>query len=396
MDNSMIDAASGGALVDKTPEAARNLIANMTANSQQFNTRNDLLPPPKRVNEVSTTFLEQQVSNLTSLVQQLALGQHVRPCGVCFMVEHTTDMFPTLQEGSHEQANAVEGFLGQPRQRIEARTSRKLHFQLKINSKENASAMSLRSGKQLEPLLAKPSKVSTTSSHSVTNPSPESFPLARKDDSHSTLPVDPSGRVNISLLDAVKQVPRYAKFLKELCSNKRKFSGNEKVSVGENVYAVLQRKLPSKCKDPCPIEETCIIIQLADRSNAYPKGVVEDVLVQVNELVFPADFYILEMEDESSPNPTLILLGRPFLKTDFFDLSGNDSFEIAIRKYLTKDDSKEQENLIKLDDEVEEAMAILDKAISLRTNGYNGKHVMAWAVLALNLILSMQGFKSRN
>ena len=46
-----------------------------------------------------------------------------------------------------------------------------------------------------------------------------------------------------------------------------------------------------------PMEETGIIIQLADRSNAYPKGVMEDVLVQVNELVFPADFYILEMDD---------------------------------------------------------------------------------------------------
>lgn len=42
---------------------------------------------------------------------------------------------------------------------------------------------------------------------------------------------------------------------------------------------------------------------------------MEDVLVQINELVFPADFYILEMEDELSPNPTPILLGRPFLKT---------------------------------------------------------------------------------
>ena len=66
-----------------------------------------------------------------------------------------------------------------------------------------------------------------------------------------------------------------------------------------------------------PMEETGIIIQLADRSNAYLKEVmedVEDVLVQVNELVFPADFYILEMDDESSPNPTPILLGRPFLK----------------------------------------------------------------------------------
>jgi hypothetical protein len=38
----MIDAASEGALVDKTPEAAKNLIANMAANSQQFGTRLDL------------------------------------------------------------------------------------------------------------------------------------------------------------------------------------------------------------------------------------------------------------------------------------------------------------------------------------------------------------------
>lgn len=35
-----------------------------------------------------------------------------------------------------------------------------------------------------------------------------------------------------------------------------------------------------------------VIIQLADRSSAYPKGYVEDVLVQVNSLIFPADFYV--------------------------------------------------------------------------------------------------------
>ena len=64
-----------------------------------------------------------------------------------------------------------------------------------------------------------------------------------------------------------------------------------------------------------PLEETGVVIQLADRSNVYPRGVVEDVLVQVNEMVFLTDFYILDMEDEASYNPTLILLGRPFLKT---------------------------------------------------------------------------------
>ncbi|CAN6567745.1 unnamed protein product [Malus baccata var. baccata] len=58
-----------------------------------------------------------------------------------------------------------------------------------------------------------------------------------------------------------------------------------------------------------------VIIHLADRFNAYPKGVLEDVLVQVNHLIFPVDFYVLEM-DELDHSPTLpILLGRPFMKT---------------------------------------------------------------------------------
>jgi len=123
-------------------------------------------------------------------------------------------------------------------------------------------------------------------------------------------------------------VPRYAKFLKELCTTKRKLIGNKKISVGENVSAVFQKKLPSKYQGPgvfsipCKIGNLCfdkamldlgasiniisrsvydklnlgelkkndIVIQLADRSNTYSDGVLEDVLDQVNELVFPADF----------------------------------------------------------------------------------------------------------
>ena len=39
-----------------------------------------------------------------------------------------------------------------------------------------------------------------------------------------------------------------------------------------------------------PLEETGVIIQLTDSSNTYPRGVIEDVLVRINELVFPTDF----------------------------------------------------------------------------------------------------------
>ena len=92
--------------------------------------------------------------------------------------------------------------------------------------------------------------------------------------------------------------------------------------------AIFQRKLPPNCKDPgvfsvpCKIgnlyfdkamldlgasinvmprsvcdklnlgklNKTGVVLQLADRSSVYPDRVLEDVLVQVNELVFPADF----------------------------------------------------------------------------------------------------------
>ncbi|CAA0838473.1 Uncharacterized mitochondrial protein AtMg00860, partial [Striga hermonthica] len=63
-----------------------------------------------------------------------------------------------------------------------------------------------------------------------------------------------------------------------------------------------------------PLKQTGVVIQLADRSTTFPDGVVEDVLVKVNDLVFPADFYVLSMDDKSS-NSTPILLGRPFLNT---------------------------------------------------------------------------------
>ncbi|RDY06999.1 Retrovirus-related Pol polyprotein, partial [Mucuna pruriens] len=63
------------------------------------------------------------------------------------------------------------------------------------------------------------------------------------------------------------------------------------------------------------LEPTRMTIQLANRSIVQPLGVLEDVLVQVNELIFPADFYVLDMEDETSGKESTLILGRPFLMT---------------------------------------------------------------------------------
>ena len=51
-DRSIIDTASGGALVNKTPREAWELIERMAKNSQQFGTREDV--PIRKVNEVET------------------------------------------------------------------------------------------------------------------------------------------------------------------------------------------------------------------------------------------------------------------------------------------------------------------------------------------------------
>ncbi|XP_019264123.1 PREDICTED: uncharacterized protein LOC109241796 [Nicotiana attenuata] len=57
---------------------------------------------------------------------------------------------------------------------------------------------------------------------------------------------------------------------------------------------------------------TTVMLQLADRSIAYPEGVIEDVLLQIGKFIFLVDFIILDYEaDEQVP----IILGRPLLDT---------------------------------------------------------------------------------
>jgi hypothetical protein len=61
---------------------------------------------------------------------------------------------------------------------------------------------------------------------------------------------------------------------------------------------------------------------------------IEDVLVKIDSLVIPCDFYILDMEHDScdSLNSTPILFGRPFLKTTNTKIdSGKDSLSMEVR-----------------------------------------------------------------
>lgn len=64
-----------------------------------------------------------------------------------------------------------------------------------------------------------------------------------------------------------------------------------------------------------PLKETSVLIQLADKSFIYPERVLEDVLVQIDNLIFLANFYIVHMDDNRSSNKSKLLLSRPFFTT---------------------------------------------------------------------------------
>ncbi|RDX94940.1 hypothetical protein CR513_22616, partial [Mucuna pruriens] len=63
------------------------------------------------------------------------------------------------------------------------------------------------------------------------------------------------------------------------------------------------------------LEPTGMTIQLANISVVQPFGVLEDVLVQINELIFPIDFYVMGMEDETLGKGFTLILGLPFFMT---------------------------------------------------------------------------------
>jgi hypothetical protein len=92
----MIDASNGGALVEKTHMEARDLISKMAANLQQFGIITD--HTPRKVNEVMHSNIKTQLSELTSLIGQITLGQvrQSRVCGICVVPEYATNMCPQL------------------------------------------------------------------------------------------------------------------------------------------------------------------------------------------------------------------------------------------------------------------------------------------------------------
>ncbi|XP_042065540.1 uncharacterized protein LOC121809055 [Salvia splendens] len=66
-------------------------------------------------------------------------------------------------------------------------------------------------------------------------------------------------QINIPLVEALQQMPSYAKFLKDVVSNKRKWMEYETVNLTESCSAIIQKKLPAKLKGPGSFTISCIV-----------------------------------------------------------------------------------------------------------------------------------------
>nr|GEY08943.1 hypothetical protein [Tanacetum cinerariifolium] len=107
----------------------------------------------------------------------------------------------------------------------------------------------------------------------------------------------------ISFVDALILMPKFASTLKALIGNKEKLSEMARTSLNEHCSAVLLKKLPDKLGD----------LELVDRSISCLVGVAEEVYVKVGSFHFPADFVVIDFDVD--PRVPLIL-ERSFLKTE--------------------------------------------------------------------------------
>ncbi|XP_022007203.1 uncharacterized protein LOC110906366 [Helianthus annuus] len=160
-------------------------------------------------------------------------------------------------------------------------------------------------------------------------------------------------KINLSLLDDIKKVPAHVECLKELSIEKRHNKLPKSVDLISHVSAVLSSALPQKAQDPgdplIPIQigtfkieralldlGACVSILpgslydqydfgllkkfdtpvvLADQTPTHPRGMVEDVIVKVDDCYYPVDFLVVDYVGCVEDTQPVVILGRPFLAT---------------------------------------------------------------------------------
>ena len=91
-------------------------------------------------------------------------------------------------------------------------------------------------------------------------PFPQRLQKAKREEQFSKfLEIFKKIEINIPFVEAITQMPNYAKFLKDILSKKKKIAEERIVSLAATCNAVIQKSLPTKIKDPGSFTIPCSI-----------------------------------------------------------------------------------------------------------------------------------------
>nr|GFB18749.1 reverse transcriptase domain-containing protein [Tanacetum cinerariifolium] len=168
----------------------------------------------------------------------------------------------------------------------------------------------------------------------------------------------------LSFADSLVHMPKFASMFKKLLNNKNKLIELTKTPLNKNCSPVVLKKLPEKHGDPgrflipCDFSEfdnclaladlgasinlmplsiwkklrlptlndTKMVLELADRTISKGMGVAENVFVKVGKFYFPADFDVLDFIADLRVS---LILGRPFLK-EIENFLNDDSIPLGV------------------------------------------------------------------
>ncbi|RDX72226.1 hypothetical protein CR513_48319, partial [Mucuna pruriens] len=206
---------------------------------------------------------------------------------------------------------------------LQSNGSRQIPSQTIVNPKGNVSVITLRSGKEL--LQQKPTLVVNDPNADLLMRSCYKHSGRWKSISLSLMPLSRFQNMKSSSRTYTLQASFYldstyhAKECRDLgnfivpCTICECAFANAMLDLGALINVMLSSVYRSlKFGD---LEPTSVIIQLANKSITHPLGILEDVLVRINEFIFSANFYVLDMKDERSSKGSTLILDKPFLMT---------------------------------------------------------------------------------
>ncbi|KAL0332998.1 UNVERIFIED_CONTAM: hypothetical protein Scaly_2201300 [Sesamum calycinum] len=239
IDRKLIDAARGGALFNKTPTEARNLISIMVSNTQQFGTRYD--DPPRKSNEGD--FSDNSKGDMT----------------------HSPTPIPQME--------------GSPELELWCTTTKLSKIPIQTTC-VTTPIQYQSSGKALQ---ENTEENVTKRGHAQKRKPEKRFTKSKKEEEEKEIfEIFPKVEVNIPLLDAIKQIPPMQSFSKNYVPAKVSSKGTNGIKRAMCDLEASINVMPLTIFESLhvgPLKETGVVIQLADRSVVYPEGVLADVLV---------------------------------------------------------------------------------------------------------------------